>query len=391
MRNRPHHYATSASSTRSARSTAIDSASYRIIAECLFGSARSRRRAVEMLVRSRRDFDSCAWRGADARRLSQIPAQITVGIDPPHHAFRGGELRPQSSPSPRRNFFAKVIDDSRRCSAARFTSPRPAHVRCDHRSAATLLRDARSRAFPGALRPNSGKTSHLRHGVALLEARRPRRLSTGGFAGRARAAPKPRPPIRVSNSVASETPDAERRRHHSSRSPFHGHRSCPQHGAQRRTRQAQPVSLVPPISRRATCRTSWPIRSSGSPNPRASRRSTSAWASDHSRRCDAEYGMATIWDADIDLGRFADHRGAQRRPRHLASDAGDPRRNPHLHRPRKMARDYDRSSRARSLQSTTIETSIRQPTERWTRRFSWINEWKERAMRSGRPSASNSF
>ena len=37
------------------------------------------------------------------------------------------------------------------------------------------------------------------------------------------------------------------------------------------------------------------------------------------------------------------------------------------------------------LQSTTIATSIRQPTERRLHRFSWINEWKERADGNGRP------
>ena len=36
------------------------------------------------------------------------------------------------------------------------------------------------------------------------------------------------------------------------------------------------------------------------------------------------------------------------------------------------------------LQSTTVATSIRQPTERRRHRFSWINEWKERADAAGR-------
>ena len=49
-------------------------------------------------------------------------------------------------------------------------------------------------------------------------------------------------------------------------------------------------------------------------------------------------------------------------------------------------RDYDRLKAALDrLQSTTIATSIRQPTERRTHRFSWINEWKERADHLGRP------
>src|SRR6476620_2855470 len=43
-------------------------------------------------------------------------------------------------------------------------------------------------------------------------------------------------------------------------------------------------------------------------------------------------------------------------------------------------RDYDRLKAALDrLQSTTVMTSIRQPTERRRHRFSWINEWKETA------------
>ncbi|MFX8999768.1 replication initiator protein A, partial [Acinetobacter baumannii] len=37
------------------------------------------------------------------------------------------------------------------------------------------------------------------------------------------------------------------------------------------------------------------------------------------------------------------------------------------------------------LQSTTVATSIRQVSERRRHRFSWINEWKERADHKGRP------
>ena len=36
------------------------------------------------------------------------------------------------------------------------------------------------------------------------------------------------------------------------------------------------------------------------------------------------------------------------------------------------------------MQSTTVATSIRQPTERRRHRFSWINEWKERIDIQGR-------
>ena len=49
-------------------------------------------------------------------------------------------------------------------------------------------------------------------------------------------------------------------------------------------------------------------------------------------------------------------------------------------------RDYDRLKAALDrLQSTTVMTSIRQPTDRRRHRFSWINEWKETADVHGRP------
>jgi len=50
------------------------------------------------------------------------------------------------------------------------------------------------------------------------------------------------------------------------------------------------------------------------------------------------------------------------------------------------ARDYERLKAALDrLQSTSVETSLRQPTERRRRRFSWINEWREIADAQGRP------
>jgi plasmid replication initiation protein len=49
-------------------------------------------------------------------------------------------------------------------------------------------------------------------------------------------------------------------------------------------------------------------------------------------------------------------------------------------------RDYQRLKAALDrLQSTTVATSIRQPAERRMHRFSWINEWKERADIHRRP------
>jgi plasmid replication initiation protein len=48
-------------------------------------------------------------------------------------------------------------------------------------------------------------------------------------------------------------------------------------------------------------------------------------------------------------------------------------------------RDYHRLKAALDrLQSTTVATTLRQPTERRMHRFSWVNEWKERADASGR-------
>ena len=49
------------------------------------------------------------------------------------------------------------------------------------------------------------------------------------------------------------------------------------------------------------------------------------------------------------------------------------------------ARDYQRLKAGLDrLQSTTVATSIRQVAERRRHRFSWINEWKERADANGR-------
>ncbi len=100
-----------------------------------------------------------------------------------------------------------------------------------------------------------------------------------------------------------------------------------------------------------------------------------------------EYGMATIWDADILIWAASQIIAAR--------NAGCDTSRLMLATPREIltfidrgtsARDYDRFRAALDrLQSTTIETSIRQPAERWTRRFSWINEWKERTDASGRP------
>ncbi|WP_203561196.1 replication initiator protein A [Jiella pacifica] len=100
-----------------------------------------------------------------------------------------------------------------------------------------------------------------------------------------------------------------------------------------------------------------------------------------------EHGMATIWDADVLIWAASQIVGAR--------DAG-------LRPSRLMAttpydiltfagrgvslRDYARLKAALDrLQSTTVATSIRQTVERRMHRFSWINEWKEKADVHGRP------
>jgi plasmid replication initiation protein len=98
-----------------------------------------------------------------------------------------------------------------------------------------------------------------------------------------------------------------------------------------------------------------------------------------------EHGIATIWDADVLIWAASQIVEAR--------DAG-------LKTSRVMAayemltfvgrgtsaRDYDRLKAGLDrLQSTTVMTSIRQPTERRRHRFSWINEWKETADPHGRP------
>lgn len=101
----------------------------------------------------------------------------------------------------------------------------------------------------------------------------------------------------------------------------------------------------------------------------------------------AEFGLATIWDADIliwaasqivearDLG-LRTSRLMATTPYEILTFIGRGT----------SVRDYQRLKAALDrLQSTTIATSIRQPSERRRHRFSWINEWKERLDARGRP------
>jgi plasmid replication initiation protein len=100
-----------------------------------------------------------------------------------------------------------------------------------------------------------------------------------------------------------------------------------------------------------------------------------------------EHGLATIWDADVliwatsqivearDAG-IATSRRLVATPYEILAFIG---RGASL-------RDYLRLKAALDrLQSTSVATSIRQNTKRRLHRFSWINEWTERADSTGRP------
>ncbi|WP_189384951.1 replication initiator protein A [Advenella faeciporci] len=100
-----------------------------------------------------------------------------------------------------------------------------------------------------------------------------------------------------------------------------------------------------------------------------------------------EYGIATIWDADILI--WAASQIVQ------ARDAGIRSSRLMQVRPYEIlrfigrgtgVRDYQRLKAALDrLQSTTVATSIRETTGRRLHRFSWINEWKELADTNGKP------
>lgn len=100
-----------------------------------------------------------------------------------------------------------------------------------------------------------------------------------------------------------------------------------------------------------------------------------------------EYGMATIWDADILI--WAASQIVDARDKGLLTSrlmAATPYEILTFIRRDDSARSYDRLKAALDrLQSTTVATSIRQPSERRRHRFSWINEWKERLDREGKP------
>ncbi|MDZ4348179.1 MAG: replication initiator protein A [Xanthomonadaceae bacterium] len=100
-----------------------------------------------------------------------------------------------------------------------------------------------------------------------------------------------------------------------------------------------------------------------------------------------EHGIATIWDADILIwaaSQIVEARDSGLRPsRRMQTTPYEILR--FIGRGTSL-RDYQRLKAALDrLQSTTIATSIRETTGRRLHRFSWINEWKERADARGAP------
>ncbi|MEW6121697.1 MAG: replication initiator protein A [Pseudomonadota bacterium] len=112
-------------------------------------------------------------------------------------------------------------------------------------------------------------------------------------------------------------------------------------------------------------------------------------AGDVSIRVEAvpDHGMATIWDADILIwaaSQIVEARDTGLRTSRLM--AATPYEILKFVGRGTSLRDYQRLKAALDrLQSTTVSTSIRQPAEGRRHRFSWINEWKERIDRDGRP------
>jgi len=100
-----------------------------------------------------------------------------------------------------------------------------------------------------------------------------------------------------------------------------------------------------------------------------------------------EHGMATIWDADVLIwaaSQIVEARDRGARTSRLM--AATPYEILTFVGRGTSVRDYERLKAALDrLQSTTVATSIRQPSERRRHRFSWVNEWKERVDDRGRP------
>ena len=100
-----------------------------------------------------------------------------------------------------------------------------------------------------------------------------------------------------------------------------------------------------------------------------------------------DHGMATIWDADILIwaaSQIVEARDAGLNTSRLM--AATPYEILQFVGRGTSARDYLRLKAALDrLQSTTVSTTIRQPSEGRRHRFSWINEWQERTDGRGRP------
>ena len=100
-----------------------------------------------------------------------------------------------------------------------------------------------------------------------------------------------------------------------------------------------------------------------------------------------EHGMATIWDADVLIwaaSQIVHARDAGQKISRLM--AATPYEILTFVGRGTSVRDYDRLKAALDrLQSTTVLTSIRQPTARRRHCFSWINGWKETADVHGKP------
>ncbi len=98
-----------------------------------------------------------------------------------------------------------------------------------------------------------------------------------------------------------------------------------------------------------------------------------------------EYGMATIWDADVLIwaaSQIVEARDAGMRTSRLM--AATPYEILTFIGRHTSARDYHRLKAALDrLQSTTVATTLRQVNERRMHRFSWINEWTERTDAHG--------
>src|SRR5437879_8745 len=101
----------------------------------------------------------------------------------------------------------------------------------------------------------------------------------------------------------------------------------------------------------------------------------------------AEHGLATIWDADVLI--WAASQIVEARDAHLRTSRlmrATPYEILSYIGRGTSVRDYQRLKAALDrLQSTSIATSIRQPTMRRLHRFSWLNEWKECADGRGLP------